>query len=79
MMTEPLTKLHSARPFKPFRLNIADGRHLNVPHPEFLWVLPGGRTVFVATADDDFEIVDLLLVTSIQPINTGSKKRRNGN
>jgi hypothetical protein len=79
MMSKPLKQMHTARPFTPFRLNMADGRHLDVPHPEFLGVTPGGRTVFVAKADEDFEIVDLLLVTSIQPITAGSKKRRNGN
>ena len=36
-----------ATPFKPFRLRLADGKALRVPHPEF--VLAGREHVIVAT------------------------------
>ncbi len=66
MTAEQLRKVHRTQPFRPFTLKLADGNKLHVPHPEFMWLLPGGRTVHVATGDDSFEIVDLLLVASLE-------------
>lgn len=34
-------------------------------HPEFVLVMPSGRTIIVAIRDEDYEIVDLLLVAAI--------------
>jgi len=76
MTIEQLRKMHEARPFQPFRIHMADGRHLDVVHPEFLAHTPSGRTVMVATPDEGFEIIDLLLVTSLEPISDGVKRRR---
>ncbi len=66
MTIEQLRKLHQARPFRPFVLHLADGRELPVPHNEYLSHSPSGRTVIVHTADNDYSVVDLLLVTRIQ-------------
>ncbi len=76
MTIEQLRKMHESRPFQPFRIHMADGRHLDVRHPEFLARSASGRTIMVATADDSFEIIDLLLVTSLAPISNGLKRRR---
>ena len=35
-------------PFKPFVLHLADGREIAVPHREFLYLFPSGRTILVA-------------------------------
>jgi hypothetical protein len=75
MTIEQLRKMHEARPFQPFRIHMADGRHLDVVHPEFLAHSPSGRTISVATPDDVFEVIDLLLVTSLEPITDGVKGR----
>jgi hypothetical protein len=75
MTIEQLRKMHEARPFQPFRIHMADGRHLDVVHPEFLAHTPSGRTIMVATPEDAFEIIDLLLVTSLEPISDGTKRR----
>ena len=75
MTTEQLRKVHTATPFRPFSLRLADGTNVNVPHPEFLWIHPGGRTVHVATSDDAAEIIDLLLVTAIE-VGNGTRRRR---
>ncbi len=69
MTIERLRAVQQAKPFRAFRLNLADGRSLRVPHPEFLAIHPTGRTVIVFQPKDEFEIVDLLLVTSIQVAN----------
>ncbi len=69
MTIEQLRQMHQARPFRPFRVHMADGRHVNVDHPEFLAHTPAGRTIMVARPDESFEVIDLLLVTSLEPIN----------
>ncbi len=74
MTVEQLRRVHEARPFRPFTLQLADGDRIRVPHPEFLWLMPSGRTLHVALAGDDFKIVDLLLVTAIE-VGNGSKSR----
>jgi hypothetical protein len=61
MTIEQLRQFHQARPFRPFRIHLADSRHLDVEHPEFLAHTPSGRTVMVAKADETFEVIDLLL------------------
>jgi hypothetical protein len=66
-------------PFKPFEIHVADGDVLKAPHPELMWMTPGGRTIFVATGpneSDRIAIVDLLLVTKL--ITTGMADHGNG-
>ncbi len=75
MTIEQRRQMHEARPFQPFRIHMADGRHLDVVHPEFLAHSRSGRTIMVATPDDAFEVIDLLLVTSLEPIPDGPKRR----
>ena len=37
---------------------------------------PGGRTVIVFTGHESFEIIDLLLVTSLEVIDGSPRRRR---
>ena len=60
-----LRELHEARPFTPFRISLADGRKLNVPHNEFLSFFPSGRSAILTHADDSFTLIDLLIVTAV--------------
>ncbi len=78
MTINQIRKLHQARPFHPFRLHLADGRALEVPHPEMLAIMPPGRTVFVATGEEAYEVVDLLLVASLEVSNGQTKTKRKG-
>lgn len=58
-----------AAPFRPFRLHLADGRVLTIPHPEFIWITPQGRRVFVARPEDDgTTIVEPLLIVTLETI-----------
>ena len=57
---QQLRKAHETKPFKPFTLRKADGREFPVPHPEFLWIIPAGRTIAVADQDGAADIIDLL-------------------
>jgi hypothetical protein len=77
MTIEQLEAYYRARPFRPFRLHLADGTSVHVPHPEFLSRTPGGRTITVYTGPESAEILDLLLVTKIT-VGNGSRAKRNG-
>jgi hypothetical protein len=62
-------------------MHLADGRSLEVRHPECLARTPNGRTIVVLTPDDKsgeghMEIVDILLVTSLELLNGQSGRRR---
>lgn len=76
MTIEQLRQMHQARPFRPFRVHMADGRHLDVVHPEFLAHTPTGRRVMIARPDESFEVIDPLLVTSLEPIDGQARSRR---
>lgn len=76
MTVEQLREMAGARPFRPFRLHLADGRSLDVDHPEFLMPSRSGRTIVVSKPTDTFEIVDLLLVTSLEVKNGDVRSRR---
>jgi hypothetical protein len=75
MTIEQMRKLHSARPFQPFDIYLADGRTLPIEHPELLLQSQSGRTIAVANADDTIEVVDLLLVVSIKTRPEGPERR----
>jgi len=65
MTTEQLKKVVTARPFRPFTLRMADGNSVTVQHPETI-AYAGGRTAIVVNPDETFEVIDLLLVPSIE-------------
>jgi len=51
---------------QPFALHLADGRVLDVPHPELMSISRSGRRVIVGTQDDGFEIIDVIMIVSIE-------------
>ena len=75
MTIEQLRNTLQAQPFRPFRVHLADGRSFDVEHPEFLASIRGGRTIIVFTGGEGFEIIDLLLVTSLE-VGNGKRKRK---
>ena len=76
MTIEHVREMHRARPFVPFAIHVADGRTLPVDHPENLAFAGAGRCIGVGRADGVIEIVDLLLVTSLEPRANGKSRRR---
>ncbi len=82
MISEHVNEVHQARPFRPFTLRLADGRGVHVAHPEVLAFLGAGRTIAVSDPKTDhFELIDLLLVNSVQvgkPLRGPASKRRVG-
>ncbi|MFN3167978.1 MAG: hypothetical protein ACE37H_13040 [Phycisphaeraceae bacterium] len=66
MTIEKIREAIKAQPFKPFFVNLADGRSFAVQHPEFIATTGQGRTIVVGDPHSDgIELIDLLLVTSL--------------
>jgi hypothetical protein len=63
---EQLRNAHQTRPFRPFTIHVADGRSFFVRHPDYLSHSPTGRTIIVYGENENFSIVDLLLVTELE-------------
>ncbi|MDO8631145.1 MAG: hypothetical protein Q7R41_11695 [Phycisphaerales bacterium] len=83
MTIDRLRKAVRAEPFKPFTISLTDGRRLYVRHPEFILVPPeASRTFVIAESGEDYSIIDLLLVTSIdfagRKMPGGKNGKRNG-
>ncbi len=77
MTIEQFEKYHRAQPFRPFQINLADGRNFAVRHPEFVMRTKAGRTIAVSEDDGDgIEMIDLLLVTSLGHLKNGSRTAR---
>jgi hypothetical protein len=76
MTIEQVKQLYNSAPFKPFIIHLADGRRIPVKHREFMATSPSGRTIVVYEPDDSFNIIDLLLVTSLEVKNGKASKKR---
>ncbi len=72
MTAEQVRKARERAPFKAFTIYLSDQRRSEIPHPDFLWVMPGGRTIGIADENGAAEIIDLVHVTSLN-LN-GAKK-----
>ncbi len=66
MTTKEFQQVYEAKPFRPFAVHVADGRAISVRHQEFAMLSPSGRTVIVYQPDDSFDVIDLLLVTTLR-------------
>jgi len=76
MTIEQLRTYHQGRPFRPFRVHIADGRQLDVLHPEYLAHSPSGRAMSIYKTDETSEVVDFLLVTSLEVLSDSLTSRQ---
>ena len=66
MSPDAVKKFMHAVPWRPFTICLADGRAIQVPHPVFISISRGGRTLLVTTVDEDFEVIDVFLILSIK-------------
>jgi len=65
MTSDQLRAMVTAHPFVPFVIHMADVRSVEVNYPELI-AYGGGRIAVVMKPDDCSEIMDLLLVTSLE-------------
>ena len=70
--------MRDATPFHPFVLHLADGRAIPVVNRDFLMAAPSGRTVIVYQTDDSFDIVDVMVVTSLRVKPHNGRLKRKG-
>lgn len=66
MTTEQVKKAREGAPFKPFRLFLSDQRSFLIDHPDFLWIIPGGRSIAVTDGSGAIEVIDLFHVSSLR-------------
>ncbi|MGH7175959.1 MAG: hypothetical protein ACREJC_01140 [Tepidisphaeraceae bacterium] len=67
------------QPFRPFTVHTGDGGAVRVLSREMAWLLPGGRTLMVATGrkigdDDELVTIDVFLITKITRPTTRRRK-----
>lgn len=77
MTSERLREMLNAEPFRKFTIHLADGRNLQVHHPEYVALAASGRTAIVLQPDDSMNILDLLLVTDLE-VGAAEKRGKNG-
>lgn len=66
MTIEQLQNVYRATPFRPFTIHMGDGRAFFVRHRDFLSHSPKGRTIIVYGDDDNFSVLDLLLLKELE-------------
>ncbi len=69
MTTEQFRATLHQSPFRPFTIRMADGRAFEVTHRDFVALSKTGRTVIVFQEDENYSILDLLLMSEIQVSN----------
>lgn len=73
MTSDRIRECLRAEPFRVIRLHLGRGRSVEVRHPEFCVLSPTGRTCVVFGPDDAMEIIDVLMVQSIEVLPQGGK------
>ncbi|MGD0092341.1 MAG: hypothetical protein ABSE73_20690 [Planctomycetota bacterium] len=68
MTSERVRELLRVRPFEPFCVHLADGRSVTVKHPEAMVLSASGRTAVVLREAGATSVIDLLLVTELEPL-----------
>jgi hypothetical protein len=66
MTAEQVREAREKAPFTAFTIYLSDQRRCEIPHPDFVWVMPGGRTIGIAHENGAAEIDDLVHVTSLK-------------
>lgn len=71
----------SAEPFRPFRVRMASGQSFEIRHPEMILVGRSSVRIFAASdaeseENERWQDVSLILMESIEPIETPAGSRR---
>jgi hypothetical protein len=53
------------QPFRPFTIQLADGREFPIDHVDFLLISRSERSIVVADLQGGYEIIDPVMVTSL--------------
>jgi hypothetical protein len=66
MTKEEIRERVIQRPFKPFKVRLADGLEIDVPAGDHVHLTPTGRTLFVHLERGGTKIIDVGLVTALE-------------
>jgi len=69
---EQIREFVQAQPFEPFCLVMANGERLQVPHEDFIWIMPNRRVVQVALPTGASRWVNLQLVAGLEKPSNGT-------
>ena len=75
MTREALHSAIHAEPFIPFRLHMANGRTVDVPHPEWIMHHKTARTAVWMSPQEEYRIIDIGLVLELEhiaPVEAGT-------
>jgi hypothetical protein len=80
MTIAELKRAKDVRPFLPFLINMADGRALEIRHPDAVaWGDENGRFAVCVLPDSSVEVIDVSLATSLSiPAPAGGEAGSNG-
>jgi len=70
-----LREVLRAKPFRPFRLHLADGETVDVVHPELALLTQDSQTVVVVWPQNKLNIIDVPLVTRISRTRASPRRR----
>lgn len=80
MRIEELKKTKDQRPFQSFSIRMADGREIQVKHPDAVaWDSDHPRTVICVLPGGGWEVIDIALVTSLGVPAPPAESRAEGN
>lgn len=77
MTSDRIKEVIRNKHFQPFRFHMGGGRSVDIVHPEFVALNPSGRIVVVFSPRDEMEIIDVLMIQSIEMLKA-SKRKGNG-
>ncbi|MBI4625600.1 MAG: hypothetical protein HY736_20570 [Verrucomicrobia bacterium] len=76
MTAAEIRQFVDASPFVAFRLHLADGRKLDVPHPDFIHVFKTDPRAIVESERGGWQFVNLPLILTIELVNHGKRRAR---
>ncbi|MHC4088788.1 MAG: hypothetical protein ACYSUQ_00965 [Planctomycetota bacterium] len=76
MQIKELQSFYRGQPFRPYLAHLADGRAIRVEHSELMALSPTGRGAVLYGKDGLFEVIDVLLATSLEVPDGRAKSRR---
>ncbi|MBS0660233.1 MAG: hypothetical protein JSR82_18585 [Verrucomicrobia bacterium] len=72
MLPDVLRQQLQTRPFVPFAVRTGDGERYRIPHPDFAFLSPSGRTLIVYVTDEVMIQIDVFLITALEVPDTAA-------
>lgn len=66
MNVQELRQINLASPFRPYTIRTTDGQTVHIPHPDYLFITPGGHTLVAYDQDGLLHIIDTDHVSKLE-------------